>query len=99
MTPTESVNKWLENKRSVYFFLPSGPYGRPFDNQYYVDKVQELKDGLAIYFKDNLVLRFYGTVTVLEIDTKLIIENFRTCEFEIDGEIKHKYNYGHVSLC
>lgn len=98
MTQTEVVREWLKNRRSVYFFLPNGSYGRPFDNQYYVDEVQELNEGFSIHFTDGSVLRFNGDVAVLEAEAKLIIESFRICEFEIDGEIKYEFNYGHVSL-
>ncbi|MCT4708594.1 hypothetical protein MUA03_22320 [Enterobacteriaceae bacterium H16N7] len=88
-------------KKQAYslFFLPNGPYGRPFDNQYYVDEVKELVGGFSIHFTDGLVLRFNGDVTTLETEDKLIIENFRTCTFEIGGKIKFEFDYGHVSLC
>ncbi|EJF33105.1 MULTISPECIES: hypothetical protein [Enterobacteriaceae] len=99
MKQTERVNEWLKKRCSICFFLPNGPYGRPFDNQYYVDEVKELEDGFIIHFTDDLALRFNGEVTILESEDKLIIEDFRVCEFECRGIIQSRYDYGHVSLC
>lgn len=99
MKQLELVKSWLKSRRSIYFFLPNGPYGRPFDSQYYVDEVKELVGGFSIHFTDGLVLEFSGDVAVLETEGKLIIENFRTCVFEINGKVKAEFDYGHVSLC
>ena len=99
MKQIERVKEWLKNRCSIYFFLPNGSYGRPFDNQYYVDEIKELEDGFIIQFTDGLALRFKGEVTVFEVEDKLILEDFITCELECGGIIQSRFGYGHVSLC
>jgi hypothetical protein len=60
MKSNEIVEQWVSKRRSFYFFLPDGPYGRPFDNQYLVERIEETSDGFKIFLSNNLMLILLG---------------------------------------
>ncbi|WP_437616637.1 hypothetical protein [Erwinia sp. V71] len=55
MKPIEEIKKWVSERASFYFFLPDGPYGRPFDNQYSVKSVDLTDKGIEVRFKEGAI--------------------------------------------
>lgn len=97
MKSNELVTCWVGKRSSFYFFLPDGPYGRPFDNQYSIKKIEETSDGFSIFLSDGLVLHFIGETDVVDEGCNLLIKNFEQCIFEGNNKLKH-YDYGEVVL-
>ncbi|TCV90989.1 hypothetical protein [Biostraticola tofi] len=98
MKPRELVEQWVKKKKSFYFFLPDGPYGRPFDNQYFIDKIEDTSDGFDVIFTDSLVLHFTGMPDVVDEGCNLLISKFTQCVLEIKGNKSNSYDYGEVAL-
>lgn len=98
MKSTEIVKQWVSKRSSFYFFLPDGPYGRPFDNQYLIEKIEETSDGFKIFFSDNLILQFIGNATIEDEGCNLLINNFNQCIFESNEYQTKKYDQGEVVL-
>jgi len=98
MKPNEIVEQWVSKKSSFYFFLPDGPYGRPFDNQYSVQRIEETLDGFKIFLSDNLTLHFIGNTKIEDEGCNLLIKNFNQCIFENNGYKIDEYDHGEVVL-
>lgn len=98
MKPNEIVKKWVSKRSSFYFFLPDGPYGRPFDNQYLIERIEETSDGFKVFFSDGLTLQFIGNTTIEDEGCNLLIKNFNQCVFENNGCQIKKYDQGEVVL-
>lgn len=98
MNTNEIVEQWVKKRSSFYFFLPDGPYGRPFDNQYLIEKIERTSDGFKIIFSDNLMLHFIGDTVAKDEGCNLLIKNFNECIFEENGHDVKKYNHGEVTL-
>lgn len=92
------IDNWVAKKESFYFFLPDGPYGRPFDNQYLIKEVLQNDSELVLIFSDGINLRFIGDVILKEEGCNLLISGFRRCDFEINGKREKSYDYGEVAL-
>lgn len=78
--------------------MPDGPYGRPFDNQYLVERIERTSDGFKIMFSDNLILNFIGYTVVEDEGCNLLIKNFSQCIFEDNASNIKKYDHGEVVL-
>ncbi len=76
MNSNEIVKQWVSKRSSFYFFLPDGPYGRPFDNQYLIERIEDTSDGFKIFLSDNLMLHFIGNTTIEDEGCNLLIKNF-----------------------
>ncbi|MFA9595348.1 hypothetical protein [Citrobacter telavivensis] len=98
MNTSEIVEYWVSKRSSFYFFLPDGPYGRPFDNQYVIEKIEKKTDGFRIFLSDNLMLNFIGDAEVDDEGCNLKIKNFNHCIFVRNGKILKKYDHGEVVL-
>lgn len=98
MKSNEIVEKWVSKRSSFYFFLPDGPYGRPFDNQYFIENIEYTLDGFKIIFSDNLMLHFIGNTDIEDEGCNLLIKSFERCIFEKSGTIIKKYDQGEVVL-
>ncbi|EKN3363241.1 hypothetical protein QMX33_002892 [Yersinia ruckeri] len=98
MNTKELIEKWASGRKSFYFFLPDGPYGRPFDNQYLIDKVEEVNGDIIIKFKEGLALRFTGMVNVVDDGCNLLINNYNSCDLVINGSLGKSFDYGEVAL-
>lgn len=98
MNSRESVEAWIGKRDSFYFFLPDGPYGRPFDNQYTVKEIQWLDDGCNVIFSDEISLCFVGLIDFVEEINNLVIRNFSQCLFKINGSVIDAYSAGEVTL-
>ncbi len=98
MNAKEMIEKWVSERKTFYFFLPDGPYGRPFDNQYIVDKVEELNGDMAIRFKEGLALYFTGSVNVVDEGCNLLISGYKTCSFFVNGSLEKSFDYGEIAL-
>ncbi|WP_435928485.1 hypothetical protein [Dryocola sp. BD613] len=98
MKSNEIVKRWVDKRSSFYFFLPDGPYGRPFDNQYTVEKIVEAVGGFKIFLSDGLTLVFTGGTEVLDEGCNLTIKGFELFIFEINGAGIKKYDRGEVVL-
>ncbi|CNI75242.1 Uncharacterised protein [Yersinia massiliensis] len=98
MKSNEIVEQWVSKRSSFYFFLPDGPYGRPFDNQYIVEKIEETSDGFKIFLSDNLTLSFIGYPEVKAEGCNLLISKFSCCIFDVGGNGIKKYDHGEVVL-
>jgi hypothetical protein len=98
MNTKSYVEHWIGNRQSFYFFLPDGPYGRPFDNQYSITDIRQ--DGLEfkINFSDRITLHFLGDLELREEGLNLLISGFRRLEFAIEGKQQRAYDYGEVVL-
>jgi hypothetical protein len=98
MKSYEIVEHWVSKRSSFYFFLPDGPYGRPFDNQYLVERIEETADGFKIFLSDNLMLHFIGDTKIEDEGCNLLIKNFNRCIFKNNGYETNKYDHGEVVL-
>ena len=98
MTSTEFMTNWLREAKSLYFFLPDGPYGRPFDNMYSFQSLSAEGNSVAILLSDGIMLRFLGGITFEDRHTKLIITGFQELEFSVQGRIVSSYEGGEVTL-
>ena len=98
MNAKELIEQWVKEKSSFSFFLPDGPYGRPFDNQYVINMIIEWNDGFEIVFSDAIILRFIGEPNVMSEGCNLTISNFTRCNFEIKNSIIKSYDSGEVTL-
>ncbi|BET61063.1 MULTISPECIES: hypothetical protein [Yersinia pseudotuberculosis complex] len=98
MNAKELIEKWVSERKSFYFFLPDGPYGRPFDNQYLIDKVEEINGDMTIRFKEDLALYFTGNVNVVDEGCNLLIGGYKTCDFFVNGSLEKSFDYGEIAL-
>ncbi|MCD1125190.1 hypothetical protein LPW36_03970 [Jinshanibacter sp. LJY008] len=98
MNAKELIEKWINGKCSFYFFLPDGPYGRPFDNQYSIEEINIENDGLEIIFSDEIILQFKGQLSVINEGDNLLIHNFTECLFQVKNICVKKYDSGDVTL-
>ncbi|WP_323635705.1 hypothetical protein [Pectobacterium polaris] len=98
MNVIELIKIWIAGKESLYFFLPDGPYGRPFDNQYTVKKVESADDYLVIQFEGDIVLSFIGELKIVDEGCNLLISNYIECRFEAQGQATKCFDYGEVVL-
>jgi hypothetical protein len=89
---------WLQDATSLAFFLPDGPYGRPFDNQYTFESLREDARAVTLFLSDEVVLRFTGHIRVSEEADKLSITDFDQLEFAIGETCKKVYKEGEVCL-
>jgi hypothetical protein len=98
MNGKADIEAWIDNRKSFYFFLPDGPYGRPFDNQYVIQDVQQNDTEIVLTFCDDITLHFSGGLTLREDGSNLIISGFDKCDFAIKGKIVKSYDAGEVCL-
>ncbi|OWF81452.1 hypothetical protein B4900_03150 [Yersinia rohdei] len=85
-------------KKIILFFLPDGPYGRPFDNQYTIESINVKEDGFDIVFSGAARMCFSGVPTVIDEGCNLTITNFSQCIFEDASDIHKVYRTGEVVL-
>jgi hypothetical protein len=98
MSTKNHIDNWVKTRKSFYFFLPDGPYGRPFDNQYFVKEIRQHGSELMLIFSDNIKLRFWGDVILKEDGCNLLLSGFKKCDLEVNGKNEKSYDYGEVSL-
>ncbi|ALR74829.1 hypothetical protein [[Enterobacter] lignolyticus] len=98
MNAAETVTKWVSKRSSFYFFLPDGPYGRPFDNQYSIQRIEKTSNGFDIFLSDELILVFIGNAEVVDEGCNIIISGFERCKFLEKNIVKVEYDYGEVVL-
>lgn len=98
MKMIETIAQWVNKRSSFYFFLPDGPYGRPFDNQYSIERVEITPSGFSIHLSGDLTIAFTGSVEVVDEGCNLIVRGFELCEFLEQSSIKGEYDYGEVVL-
>ncbi|MBA5235550.1 MULTISPECIES: hypothetical protein [Pectobacterium] len=98
MSVNELIKIWIAGKESFYLFLPDAPYGRPFDNQYAVKKVESVDDYLVIQFDGDIVLSFIGELKIVDEGCNLLISNYIECRFEAYGQAAKCFDYGEVGL-
>lgn len=98
MKPVEKIEKWVSERTSFYFFLPDGPYGRPFDNQYMVESVTLTDKGIEIKFTDDLALYFTGEPEVVDEGCNLLINRYNQCLFKEKDQLLKYFDYGEVVL-
>ncbi|NDJ57625.1 hypothetical protein GWD52_11595 [Enterobacteriaceae bacterium 4M9] len=94
----EQIKEWVSKKKLFYFFLPNGPYGRPFDNQYLIKEVLYIDGALEIAFQEGLSLVFEGDLDILDEGCNLKIFNFTLCRLEEHKQLLQSFNYGEVML-
>ncbi|MDY4385611.1 hypothetical protein [Pectobacterium aroidearum] len=98
MSTNELIKMWIAGKESLYFFLPDGPYGRPFDNQYVVKKIDSANSYLVIQFEGDIVLSFIGELKIVDEGCNLLISNYIECKFETKLQAPKCFDYGEVVL-
>ncbi|MGJ0190846.1 hypothetical protein ACR6A7_00685 [Pantoea sp. RRHST58] len=98
MKPLEEVKEWVSKRNSFYLFLPDGPYGSPFDNQYLVKTVNLTDRGLEIKFSDGLSLFYTGEPDVVDEGCNLMISNYNLCKFRVHNQLLKSFDYGEVVL-
>lgn len=92
MNKLNLIESWFLSKKSLYFFLPDGPEGRPFDNIYYF-KTIELKDNrIHILLSNEISFFFEENATITPTDDKLIVSEFKAL-FYTKGDSKIKKYY------
>ncbi len=79
------TTEWLKNAKSLYFFLPDGPYGRPFDSVFSLKECRLNGQWFEIYLSDGVVFKLGGEWSSQEESTKLRISGFEKLEFT-DGD-------------
>jgi len=98
MNSIEEIRKWVSERTSFYFFLPDGPYGRPFDNQYEIQSIDLTHKGIGIKFNNGLALYFTGKPEVIDEGCNLLINRYKICYFEEHNRLLKSYDYGEVVL-
>jgi hypothetical protein len=98
MSAKNHIDNWVTKKESFYFFLPDGPYCRPFDNQYLVKEILQNDSELVLMLSGGINLRFFGDIILKEEGCNLLISGFKRCDFEINGKREKSYGYGEVAL-
>jgi len=98
MKSVEKIKEWTSERKAFYFFLPDGPYGRPFDNQYTVESVGITDKGLEVKFNDGLALLFTGEPEVTDEGCNLLITRYEICHFEKHKGLSKSFDYGEVVL-
>lgn len=98
MKSIAEIRKWVSERSSFYFFLPDGPYGRPFDNQYIIESIDLTDKGIGIKFNNDLVLYFTGEPEVIDEGCNLLITKYKMCYFEEYNLLLKSFDYGEVVL-
>lgn len=99
MKAIEEIKNWVSIRVSFYFFLPDGPYGRPFDNQYKIESVALTSRGIEIKFHGDFFLYFTGEPEVIDEGCNLLIKKYHLCDFKSPMGLSKTYDYGEVMLC
>lgn len=92
------IKKWVADKSTFSYFLPDGPEGRPFDNQYYFDSVNENSDGFVIRLNPNVELAFVGDVQFRDDVCNLILFGFDRLIYKNDDSPNREYFEGEFCL-
>ena len=92
------LNKWVAQRKSFSFFLPDGPEGRPFDNQYYVQSIQDNNDTLVIRLTPDIELIFDGETQYRDDVCNLILFDFDRLRYVVAGKLKKEYLDGEFCL-
>jgi len=98
MTIIKGIDTWLKDKSSFFFFLPDGPYGRPFDNQYDIKSIDLSHWGVNIIFSDSITLKFIGEPQFLDECDKIRILAFKELIFFVEGKIIKNFTSGDVII-
>jgi len=82
MTPTEMtelVRRWFAKvEQAMGPILPTGWFGRPYDNLYMLKDVQVTGDVLTVHLSEDTVLVFEGLGRVYLENSELVFDGFRT---------------------
>ncbi|WP_413735024.1 hypothetical protein ACL2XP_20615 [Sodalis sp. RH21] len=98
MTIENEIINWSKNKDSFYFFLPDGPYGRPFDNQYVIKSIDNNAVGFNIVFSEGISLEFIGQSLITIENNKIKIYNFKKLIFRPEENFFKEYYSGEVVI-
>lgn len=98
MNSVDKIKVWTSERSSFYFFLPDGPYGRPFDNQYTIQKIESSNSAIEIQFNEGFTLRFIGVPDVLQEECNLLISGYLSFHFEGPEGLLKLFDYGEVTL-
>jgi hypothetical protein len=88
VTPDEiqaAVIDWFARVRTAGLKLPSGWFGRPFDNLHRLTGAHVLADRLVLALDDRLVLVLARPSQVTERDGNLVISGFVHAVFDWDA--------------
>jgi hypothetical protein len=99
MNSVELIKNWMQKTKSLSFFLPDGPYGRPFDNQYFFLDAAGDEYGLSIKLSHGITFVFFGSSEVTKEDDKLMIRRFDRFDFMIKDKLIKSFIDGEVCLC
>lgn len=98
MNVKNNLDNWIAQKKSFSFFLPDGPYGRPFDNQYFIQDIKQVNGELVISLSEGISFHFIGEIDIKEEGCNLIIYGFKRLDFEINGQGQKSYEGGEFCL-
>jgi len=98
MNTDEYIEKWISGKESFSFFLPSGSDGRPFDNQYSIQMVKRIENGLIIELSNSTEIVFIGEVRYQDDVCNLILSGFERLDVFIKNTLVYSFSKGEFCL-
>ena len=94
----QNLRSWIRHSNSLSLFLPDGPYGRPFDNQYFFQDLAEQETETILTLSDGISLKFSGSIETSIEGNKLFIRGFDRFDFILDNKIDRTFYDGVVCL-
>lgn len=99
MMAAKYIKSWVEVKESFSFFLPDGPEGRPFDNQYHVIDVSADGGKISIKLSGGIQFLFDGDVQCRDESCNLVINGFNRLTYKVDEVVIREFTEGDFCLC
>jgi len=102
MRHKQLIRLWFEREKKSGLILPDGWYGRPYDNLYELESIEESGADISICLVPLLELHFTSVGCVQFRDRDLVISNFSKLRFKWIGvgtsEGSRTYFSGEVKL-
>lgn len=99
MMATQYIKNWVGTKESFSFFLPDGPEGRPFDNQYCVIDVSSDGGKMSIKLNGGIHFLLDGDVQCRDESCNLIISGFNRLIYKVNDVVMREFTEGEFCLC
>lgn len=98
MNAIQYIKNWVVNKESFSFFLPDGPQGRPFDNQYRIYSIIENQSGMTMKMSGGIEFEFEGNIKYSDEICNLILNDFSKLKYKVNGVVEKEYLGGEFCL-
>lgn len=98
MNTIQYVRDWVSTKESFSFFLPDGPHGRPFDNQYQMDGIVDGQGVLLIRLAGGIEFLFEGRLQYRDEACNLILTGFTKLKYKVNGVVECEFTEGEFCL-